>query len=453
MSLPSVLLFGQTNVGKSTLFNRLTRTKNAVVYNQPGVTRDFISGDVDQTFRLMDSGGLFSPKDDFSKLVENRVWKALKQVDVIIWVLDGRQGLSPMDREVSQSLRKLPQPKILAINKIDNNVDETHLSEFYRLGWNVLIPISAEHNLNIDLLKEAIRQFLPKQEQPEEPIPVTAQFALVGRPNVGKSSLTNALLKEERVLVSDVAGTTRDAVECPFTWTFKKTQTTERFILVDTAGIRKKTTDAVEFYSSVRTNAALAKVDMAVILLDILAGPTTLDKALIQEVQNLGKGCILVVNKWDIAREKLAEEGQNIAKFQEKFLEEVQRACHFSDASITFVSAKTGEGLESLLYQIKALQRRLQTKITTGILNRFFQTIQLKSPPASCNGKHFKIYYAVQKGTRPFTLKVFCNRLAWMPQNYKRFLENSLRKSFDLAGCPIVWDWIEKPKDSGVSNE
>ena len=220
----------------------------------------------------------------------------------------------------------------------------------------------------------------------------------------------------------------------------------ERFILLDTAGVRKQTSDAVEFYSSVRTNVALKKVDLAVVILDILTGPTVIDKNLINEVHDLGKGCILVINKWDIARQKLAEQGEDCEKFQKRFLEEVKKVCVFTDAPIVFVSAKTGEGLESLLHHIKRLQKRLQTKITTGSLNRFFQKIQLKTPPTSCHGKHFKIYYSVQKDVHPLTLKVFCNRLAWMPQNYKKFLENNLRKDFDLAGCPVHWEWIEKPK-------
>ena len=446
MSLPSVLLFGQTNVGKSTLFNRLSRSKMAVVYDQPGVTRDFIMTTIDNRYQLMDSGGLFSPRDAFSQSVENRVWDALQKAQCIVWVLDGRKGLTPMDRQISQDLRQLNVPLILAVNKIDSEREEANLAEFYRLGWEVLIPISAEHNVNIDLLKEAIEQVLPGKGDPVAPVELTSQFALIGRPNVGKSSLTNALLKENRVLVSDVAGTTRDAIECPFSWTFRKTGQTEHFILVDTAGVRKQTTDAVEFFSSVRTNAALKKVDIAVILLDSLTGPTEIDKNLINEVSRLGKGCILAVNKWDIARERLAEKGKNPEKFQQEFLGELRRICPFCDAPIVFISAKSHEGLELFLNQIKALQKRLQTQITTGALNRFFQKLQLQKPPTSCHGKHFKIYYAVQKEQTPLTLKIFCNRLVWLPQAYKRFLENSLRTQFKLSGCPVVWDWIEKPK-------
>lgn len=445
MRLPSVLLFGQTNVGKSTLFNRLSRSRAAVVYDQPGVTRDFITAEIEGRFQLVDSGGLYSPKDAFTQSIENRVWTAIHKASVIVWVLDGRCGLTPMDRQLSQELRKLKQPRILAINKIDSELEEDNLAEFYRLGWDVLIPISAEHNLNIDLLKEAILQYLPPQKEEQEDIPLTAQFALIGRPNVGKSSLTNALLKEDRVLVSDVAGTTRDAIECPFTWIFRKTGEKERFILVDTAGIRKQTTDTIEFYSSVRTNAALKKVDIAVILLDVLAGPTEIDKNLIRTIYELGKGCLLVVNKWDIAREHLYQEGRNPEKFQQDFWAELRRVCPFTDAPVLFISAKTSEGLDLLLNQVKALQRRLHTRVTTGALNRFFQKIQLQTPPTSCHGKHFKFYYGVQKETLPFTLKIFCNRLAWMPQHYKRFLENKLREQFQLAGCPVQWEWVEKP--------
>ncbi len=446
MSLPSVLLFGQTNVGKSTLFNRLSRTKMAVVYDQPGVTRDFISTTIENRYQLIDSGGLFSPKDAFSKSIESRVWEALQKAQCIIWVLDGRKGLTPMDWQISQKLHQLNIPLILAINKVDSEREESNLAEFYRLGWEILLPISAEHDINIDLLQEAIDQNLPKESQLLDPVELTAQFALIGRPNVGKSSLTNALLRENRVLVSEVAGTTRDAIECPFVWTFRKTGKTEHFVLMDTAGVRKQTTDAVEFFSAIRTNAALKKVDIAVILLDSLTGPTEIDKNLINEVTRLGKGCILAVNKWDIAREYLAENGKNPEKFQQEFLQELRRICPFCDAPVVFISAKSHEGLELFLNQVKALQERLQKKITTGALNRFFQKLQLQKPPTSCHGKHFKIYYAVQKDQNPLTLKIFCNRLTWLPQTYKRFLENNLRIQFKLSGCPVVWEWIEKPK-------
>lgn len=446
MSLPSVLLFGQTNVGKSTLFNRLSRTKMAVVYDQPGVTRDFISTTIENRYQLIDSGGLFSPKDAFSKFIESRVWEALQKTQCIIWVLDGRKGLTPMDWQISQKLHQLNIPLILAINKVDSEREESNLAEFYRLGWEILLPISAEHDINIDLLREAIDQILPEEPQLLDPVELTAQFALIGRPNVGKSSLTNALLKENRVLVSEVAGTTRDAIECPFVWTFRKTGKTEHFVLMDTAGVRKQTTDAVEFFSAVRTNVALKRVDIAVILLDSLTGPTEIDKNLINEVMRLGKGCILAVNKWDIAREYLAENGKNPEKFQQEFLQELRRICPFCDAPVVFISAKSHEGLELFLNQVKALQERLQKKITTGALNRFFQKLQLQKPPTSCHGKHFKIYYAIQKDQNPLTLKIFCNRLTWLPQTYKRFLENNLRIQFKLSGCPVVWEWIEKPK-------
>ncbi len=445
MSLPSVLLFGRTNVGKSTLFNRLTKTKTAVVYDQPGVTRDFLTATVDGLFQLTDSGGLFAPTDAFTQAIEARVTEALEKADAVVWVVDGRCGLTPTDLTLAERLRKLKVPRILAINKVDRSEDEEDLAEFYKSGFEIVIPISAEHDRNIDVLKEAIVRTLPKSEARAVDAPIVAKFALIGRPNVGKSSLTNALLMEERALVSSTAGTTRDAVECPFAWTFKTGQT-ERFKLIDTAGVRKKTSDSVEFYASVRMRTAMAEADIAVVLLDALTGPTALDKLLLNEVSTLGKGCLLVVNKWDLAREQLEKDGEDVGKFQKKFLEALRRVCPFTDAPIVFLSAKTGDGLEVLLKEIKALQQRLSAKLTTGVLNRCLQTLQLRQPPSTVGGKRFRIYYAAQTGQMPTVVKVFCNRYSWMPVTYVRFLENGLRKTFPLAGCSVKWEWVEKPQ-------
>lgn len=446
MPLPSVLLFGRTNVGKSTLFNRLTKSKMAVVYDQPGVTRDFLTATVDGLFQLTDSGGLFAPTDVFTQAIEARVTEALEEADAVVWVVDGRCGLTPTDLTLAEQLRKLNVPRILAINKVDRIEDEEDLAEFYKSGFEIVIPISAEHDRNIDVLKEAVIRALPKTtDAGAVDAPIVAKFALIGRPNVGKSSLTNALLGEERALVSATAGTTRDAVECPFAWTFKTGQT-ERFILIDTAGVRKKTSDSVEFYASVRTRAAMAEADIAVVLLDALTGPTALDKLLINEIATLGKGCLLVVNKWDLAREQLEKDGEDVGKFQKKFLEALRKVCPFTDAPIVFLSTKTGDGVEALLKEIKALRQRLSAKLTTGALNRCLQALQLRQPPSAVGGKRFKIYYAAQTGQMPMAIKVFCNRCAWMPTTYARFLENGLRKTFPLFGCSVKWEWIEKPQ-------
>ena len=452
MSLPSVLLFGRTNVGKSTLFNRLTKTKTAVVYNRPGVTRDFLTATVDGLFQLTDSGGLFAPTDVFTQAIEARVTEALEKADAVVWVVDGRCGLTPTDLTLAEQLRKLNVPHILAINKVDRSEDEEDLAEFYKSGFEIVIPISAEHDRNIDVLKEAVVRALPKTEARAPDMPIVAKFVLIGRPNVGKSSLTNALLGEERALVSATAGTTRDAVECPFAWTFKTGQT-ERFILIDTAGVRKKTSDSVEFYASVRTRAAMAEADIAVVLLDALTGPTALDKLLLNEVSTLGKGCLLVVNKWDLARNQLERDWEDIVKFQKKFLEALRKVCPFTDAPIVFLSAKTGDGLEVLLKEIKALRQRLSAKLTTGSLNRCLQALQLRQPPSAVGGKRFKIYYAAQTGQMPAVVKVFCNRYAWMPTTYVRFLENGLRKTFPLSGCSVKWEWIEKPQKEGLETK
>lgn len=443
VGLPSVLLFGRTNVGKSTLFNRLSKSKSAIVDNQPGVTRDFLTATIEQRFQIIDSGGLFSPADDFSHSMEARVRNKLQKADVVVWVVDGRSGLTPTDQTLAQSLRILPKPCIVAVNKMDTERDEEEFASFYRLGMQIVLPVSAEHNLYIDALKEAILQALPSQKETPSELPVTATFALVGRPNVGKSSLTNALLKEDRVLVSSIAGTTRDAVECPFTWHFHSGQTAH-FVLIDTAGVRKKPSDSIEFYTSVRTRAALAKTNLSVLLLDALTGPTALDKTLLQEIQTLGKGCILVVNKWDLAQKSFSQNRKNLKNFQQSFATELRRVCPLTDAPIVFLSAETGEGLETLLQEIQTLQQRLNTHFTTGVLNRCLQNLQQQHPPTSYHGKHFKLYYAVQIDRAPITLKAFCNQYRWMPPTYEKFLENGLRKTFSLSGCPIRWEWVEK---------
>lgn len=449
MALPSVLLLGRTNVGKSTLFNRVSRSRTAVVYNQPGVTRDLLTATIDERFILIDSGGLFNPSDGFTPAIEAQVQRALTTVEVVVWVLDGRHGLDSDELTLARQLRKIKQPIILAVNKLDKESDEAAMGEFYRLGFEPVIAISAEHNRGIDELKQAILQVLP--EETKNPTPAVAttpiRFALVGRPNVGKSSLTNALLKEERVLVSDLAGTTRDAIECPFRWSFKSGETAQ-FALIDTAGIRKKQSDSLEFYASVRTQNALKSVDIAVVLLDAVTGPTLLDKALMNTATTFGKGCLLGVNKWDIAQQRIKENGsQSIEAFQQEFTEALERSCPFMDAPICFFSAQTREGLEPLLLQLKALYKRLHTPIATGALNRCLQKAQQIQPPPLVHGKRFKIYYAVQKQQLPLTFKVFCNRCAWMPPTYERFLENTLRKQFLLSGCPIAWEWVEKPHE------
>lgn len=442
-SLPTVLLFGQTNVGKSTLFNRLTQSRKAVVHNTPGVTRDILTTIVDQKFQLLDSGGLGSMNDPFSGLVEGQVEQMLKTVDVIVWVLSGKQALNARDFQISKSLRKLNKPTLLVVNKIDAEKDEINLFSYYSLGWDIVLPVSAEHGLNISTLREAILSALPSKEDAHLPQAPKVQFAIIGRPNVGKSSITNALLKENRVLVSDIAGTTRDAVTCPFSWQFKN-GACEEFLLVDTAGIRKNITDPLEYYAYVRTEKTLNTVDLAVIVLDLFEGPTNIDKNLINYVQELGKGYILVVNKWDIARQTIKEHHEDPVAFQQNFLQRLQQLCPFCHAPILFVSAKTGEGLDKLLTKILKLQKNLCSTLPTGPLNRLLQKITTQTQPASHHGKHFKIYYALQVKSNPLTLQVFCNKLKWMPNTYQKFLENKLRDTYELAGCPIVWKWVEK---------
>ena len=441
--LPTVLLFGRTNVGKSTLFNRLDKARKAIVHDQPGVTRDFLASIIDGHFQLMDSGGL-GGDDAFATLVEAQVRGILPTVDLIVWVLDGKAGCTALDEELSQELRRLNKPVLLAINKIDKEADESKWLEFYNLGWDIMLPISAEHNRNIDLLKTAIENALPPKDTSVPTIDEKAvRFAIVGRPNVGKSSLANRLLGSKRLLVSNISGTTRDAIECPFSWTFKDGSQAS-FVLVDTAGIRKKTGDSLEYYAHVRTEKMLPTVDVILIVLDLLAGPTVIDKQLIRHVYELGKACILVVNKWDLARQELLKKDENPDLFQREFLEQIRHVCPYTNAPICFLSAQSGEGVDRLMRQILELHKQQHFTLTTGALNRFLQQCFTRTPPQSYNGKLFKIYYAVQPQTQPLTLQAFCNKRRWMPAHYERFLTNELRAQYGLEGCPIQWQWVEK---------
>lgn len=449
---PKVLLFGQTNVGKSTLFNRLIKKRVAVVHDRPGVTRDFLSVEVNQRFLLVDSGGLGGEINPFSAIVEERVMAEVNKVALILWVLDGKKGLTAFDKATSKMLRAAGKPVFLVINKIDSDRDEDNLGEFYTLGWDILIPVSAEHAINIDTLLQAVLDALPADEALTKKSEESAvKFAIVGRPNVGKSSLTNALLKENRVLVSEISGTTRDAVACPFEWRFANGEK-KSFTLIDTAGLRKKFSDPVDYFASVRTHKMLQDSHLSLVLMDPIEGPTQLDKNLVRHLVDLGKGCILVVNKWDLANEKFLEEGvdgyKDVHSFQKKFLEGIKNEFVFLEAPVVFVSSKSNEGMETLLATILDLQERLNRTISTSSLNRVLQKLIKDHPPTSCHGKHFKIYYAVQTAQAPITLQVFCNRIAWMPKTYQRFLENGFRKQYSLQGCPVLWNWVEKPHES-----
>ena len=452
-----VLLFGQTNVGKSTLFNRLTRSRKAVVYNSPGVTRDFLSGDTDDGFVVIDSGGLGGINNPFSCLIEERVVEAAKRAKLILWVVDCKAGVTAFDEEISKRLKQFGQKVFVVINKVDSEKDENIVGEFYSLGWDIVIPISAEHNINIDTLRSAILDALPEAQQDDNvDAKELLKFAIVGRPNVGKSSISNAILGENRMLVSDISGTTRDAVECRFEWKFRDGNAAE-LILVDTAGLRKKTADPIEFFASVRTERAIQTSHLSIVLIDAVEGPTQLDKNIINHIIDSGKGCLLVVNKWDLAEELFKQDEldnfRNIYEFKKSFLDNLRSEIPFCNPPIVFVSSKTSSGLDVLMSELVTMNERLQTKINTGALNRLLQKLVLKNSPKSVNGKLFKIYYAVQISSSPFTLQFFCNKIKLLQSNYKKYLENAIRENFSLNGCPIVFKFVEKPKNTLIESK
>ncbi len=450
--LPKVLILGRPNVGKSTLFNRLLGQRMAIVHDQPGVTRDCLTAEVANKYLLVDSGGIFGEKSEFSDQIVQRLASEIRDSKVLLWVVDGQQGVTPADRTVANLLRAHKERVLVVVNKVDSVKQEWVSAEFYALGFDTLVCVSAEHNQNISELLSVVEKFLPDLKEGPVNTEPRIKIAIIGRPNVGKSSLVNALLKEERMLVSNIAGTTRDAVECDFDWQMEPGKNI-KFSLVDTAGLRKRYTDPVDYFCSVRTHEAIEKANVVLLLLDPFEGVTEIDKSLANLAFEKGKGCLWAITKWDLVEKTFHEqplEGfKNIHDFQTKFSEAVTQNMSFlPNIPLCFTSSETQKGFRSLLSAAYGVYNRNFTQIPTPKLNQWMEKAFEKQSPPSCNGKFFKAYYMVQSGTAPISLKIFCNRTQWLLAPYKRFLEKSFREHFQLEGCPVVWNWIEKSNES-----
>lgn len=446
----SIALVGRPNVGKSRLFNRLINRRISIVHDQPGITRDVIAEETNDGVIIMDTGGIGLSQDlevaVISQAVEEQVEFAIRAADVIFFVVDGRQGCVPLDLEIADLLRKSGKKVYLIINKIDNKNDIHLADQFAVLGDIEQILISAEHGYGDDQIRNVLKQYASHGEQGSENI---IKICFAGRPNVGKSSLTNSLLNDKRMIISDIPGTTRDsvAVNVPFQYNDQE----YIFKLFDTAGLRekKKINNTIEFFSSLRSHDAIEKSDIVLIVIDAMTGITRQDKKLAGEVLKQGKSLILIVNKWDIAYKGIDEQYvsgyQNITEFRQKFETSVREELfHLKDFPIVFVSAKTGFHVDDILKQCVEMYKRLSQNISTGGLNRLIQKLLQKQPPAVVSGKRFKIYYLVHAGTFPHTFKVFCNKLQRLTEPYKRYLQNSIVENFDLSGCPVNFIWHEK---------
>jgi GTP-binding protein len=429
VSVPIIAIVGRPNVGKSTLFNRLLRGRKAIVDDTPGVTRDRLYGEFDwrgRRFILVDTGGFEADPIGIMAQVRAQAEQAVAEADVILLLVDAKDGLTPADAEVAGLLRKAARrPILLVVNKVDAASQETLAAEFYRLGFEPVFPISAEQGQGIGELLDAAASQVPEAEAPlQEPDAVTV--AVIGRPNVGKSSLVNRILGADRVLVNPEPGTTRDAVDTRFSYRGRD------YILVDTAGIRAKGRigRSIERYSVSRALAAVRRADVALILVDAVEGVTVQDTKIGGEAHEAGCGSILVVNKWDLkAGERDADAEYRLA-LQEKFK-------YLAYAPVAFVSALTGHRVMQLFRLIDRVATERERRIPTPELNTVIQEAVTRRPPPAQQGRPVRIRYATQVGVKPPTFLCFATAGSRMHFSYLRYLENCLREAYGFLGTPI----------------
>jgi GTP-binding protein len=439
----AVVLVGRPNVGKSTLFNRITESRRAIVTPTPGTTRDVITQPVawrGMTFQLTDTGGMFGASEDpLHDLVAARGRRAIEVADLIVFIVDGREGKVPSDDEIAQEIRRTAVPVIVVINKMDDRRARDGSMEFYQMGFDPVIEVSAEHGQGIgDLLDEVVARLPGARPMPgttsAEPRPAPVEsvdvgVAIVGRPNVGKSSLVNRLLREERVLVSDMPGTTRDAVDAVLRWHRRQ------FRIVDTAGIRRPgrvaRSSQVDAVSVLVARRAIEQADIAVIVIDAIEGATDQDAAIAGEADRVGCGIIIAANKWDLVKGRGPD-------FSKQFDEEVRRHLKFLEyAPVLHISAATGERTPKLLETIDRVAEARKRRIPTSELNKFIEAVTAVHPPASPGKKEVRILYAVQVGVAPPSFVFFTNVATTFHFSYERFLVNQLRDSFGFFGSPI----------------
>ncbi len=425
MKLPTVALVGRPNVGKSTLFNKIVGKQVSIIEDMPGVTRDRIYQEATynrKKFYLVDTGGIDATKLDFNAEIKMQAEIAISEADVVVFIVDGKEGLTANDLIVRDILRKTDKKIIVAINKIDVKDAKNNIYDFYELGFDTYIPISSIHNTGYVELMDTITMNFKEQD---ETIDERVKFSIIGRPNVGKSSLTNALLNEERVVVSNIAGTTRDSIDSVLKYNG------EEFVVIDTAGMRKKgkVFESVEKYSLLRSLKSIDRSDICLVVINAEEGITEHDKHIAGYAIERGKGLIFVVNKWDTVKDT------TILEFEKLMRAEFQFATY---APIVFLSALTKKRIHTLMPEIVRVKENIKREIKTSILNEvILDAYQLNIPP-SYKGKRLKIYFTSQTGINPpkFTFRV--NSKGLVHFSYERYLENKIRESFDFTGTPII---------------
>jgi len=427
--VPTVAIIGRPNVGKSTFFNRVLGTRSAIVDDMPGVTRDRITAICTyqgRRFQLVDTGGLdLNSSDTMGKLIRGQSQTAMSEADIVIVIMDGRAGLNPLDVDIAALLRNVNKPTFYAINKIDTPKSETLLADFYGLGTDHLFPISAEHGTGVDELLEALLPLLPiEQEEMEQA--VCPRVAVVGRPNVGKSTLVNTLFGEERVMVSDLPGTTRDPVDTQIEYQGKL------FVLTDTAGIRRRgrIDRGVEGYSLARTLKALGRSDIAVLILDGIEGATEQDTKIAGLILKQGRGCMLFVNKWDLRKDDPTAQAQYSLELHRRFP-------FLTFVPTIFGSALQGTVIDKLFPKIEKVMTAFSHRVPTGKLNQFLQQALEDNPLPLKRRNPLKSVFMTQVATKPPTFALFVGRSVDVPAPYLRYLENRLRETFGFEGTPL----------------
>ena len=424
----TVCLIGRPNVGKSTIFNRLIRENKSIIKDDPGVTRDRIYGDVtygEKTFLLIDTGGIDLGEGDFNKDIKAQAEIAVEESDVIVFVVDGREDLTSNDLYIRDMLMKTNKKVIVVLNKLDNvAMQQERIYYYYELGFEYVIPLSASHALGFDdLLDEVTRDFTDNEDMSDD----TLKFCIIGRPNVGKSSLTNAILGEERSIVSNVAGTTRDSIDTKFKYNG------EEYIVIDTAGMRKKGRiyENIEKYSLLRSLKAIDRSDVCVLVIDASTGIIEHDKHIAGYAIEAGKGLVLVVNKWDVIedKDKAIREWKELLKAEFQFM---------TWSKIVFLSALTKKRLHTLMPEIISAYENNRREVKTSLLNNVINDATKLHEAPGYKGKKLKIYFSSQTGICPPKFTFRCNNKGLVHFSYERYLENTIRTNFDFTGTPIT---------------
>ena len=431
--MQTVCLVGKPNVGKSSIFNRLIKENKSIIMDTPGVTRDRIYGKVEynnKRFHLIDTGGISLGDDDFQKDILAQATLAIDEADLVLFVVDGIEDIDASDRKVAEILHRSSKPVIVVVNKLDNDKRKDNLYNFYELGFSELIAVSASHNMGINELLNTITKDLPEEEIKEDN---TIKFSIIGRPNVGKSSLINAILNEDRAIVSDIAGTTRDAIDTKFKYNH------EDITVIDTAGMRKKGKiyESVEKYSLIRSLKAIDRSDVCVLVIDASTGIIEHDKHIASYALDAGKGIVICVNKWDT----INNPDSDIKHWKEEIKNEFQFIPY---AHVVFLSAKTKKRVSTLMPEVINAYNNNRKEVKTSLLNNIImEAVSLHEPP-SYKGKRLKIYFVSQTGNCPPKFTFSVNNKGLVHFSYERYLENQIRNNIDFDGTPIILQFKNK---------